>query len=58
MEGAAIAHTCHKLNTKFLSIRIISDILDSDNHIENYNTFEIEAAHLSSQITMNFIKKI
>ena len=58
MEGTSIAQTCYKLNTPFLSFRIISDILDSDNHIEEYNEFESECADLSSKVIVNFIKQI
>ena len=58
MEGTSIAQTCYKLNTPFLSFRIISDILDSDNHIEEYNKFECECADLSSKVIVNFIKQI
>ena len=58
MEGTSIAQTCYKLKTPFLSFRIISDILDSDNHIEEYNKFESECADLSSKIIVNFIKQI
>ena len=58
MEGTSIAQTCYKLNTPFLSFRIISDILDSENHIEEYSKFENECAELSSKIIVNFIKKI
>ena len=58
MEGTSIAQTCYKLNTPFLSFRIISDILDSDNHIEEYNKFESECADLSSKVIVNFIKQI
>lgn len=58
MEGTSIAQTCFKLNTPFVSMRIISDILDSDNHIEEYNKFEEASAKLSSDIIINFIKTI
>lgn len=58
MEGASIAQTCYKLNTPFLSFRIISDILDSENHIEEYNEFEEKCAQLSSEVIVNFIKTI
>lgn len=58
MEGTSIAQTCYKLNTPFLSFRIISDILDSDNHIEEYNAFEEKCAQLSSEVIVNFIKTI
>ena len=58
MEGTSIAQACYKLQTPFLSFRIISDILDSDNHIEEYNVFEEKCAKLSSEIIINFIKQI
>ena len=58
MEGAAIAQTCYRLNVPFLSIRIISDLLDSDNHIEEYSKFEAHAAELSSKLTIDFIKEL
>ena len=58
MEGASIAQTCFKLNIPFVSIRFISDILDSENHIDNYNSFEKEASNLSGSITLKFIKNI
>ena len=58
MEGTSIAQTCYKLQTPFLSFRIISDILDSDDHIEEYNLFEEKCAKLSSEVITNFIKQI
>ena len=58
MEGASIAHTCYKMQTPFLSIRIISDTLDSDNHIEDYNSFEKESALFSGKTTIDFINKL
>lgn len=58
MEGTSIAQTCYKLNTPFLSIRIISDILDSNDHIEEYNKFESESAKISSDIIVNFIQTL
>jgi adenosylhomocysteine nucleosidase len=58
MEGTSIAQTCFKLNTPFLSFRIISDILDSENHIEEYNEFEKKSAQLSSEVIVNFIKTL
>ena len=58
MEGTSIAQACYKLQTPFLSFRIISDILDSENHIEEYNIFEEKCAKLSSDIIINFIKQI
>lgn len=58
MEGASIAHTCEIFKTPFLSIRIISDVIGSNDQVDDYNLFEKEAAELSSKITYNFIKKI
>lgn len=58
MEGTSIAQTCFKLNTPFLSFRIISDILDSENHIEEYNEFETKSAQLSSEVIVNFIQTL
>lgn len=58
MEGTSIAQACYKLNTPFLSFRIISDILDSDNHIEEYNLFEEKCAKYSSDLIINLIKTL
>lgn len=58
MEGTSIAQTCYKLKTKFIAIRYISDILDTDNHLDDYNAFEKEASIQSAKITLEFIKKI
>ena len=58
MEGAAIAQVCFKLKVPFLSIRVISDILDTESHIQNYEAFEKEASHLSSKMTISFIKSL
>jgi adenosylhomocysteine nucleosidase len=58
MEGTSIAQTCFKLNTPFLSFRIISDILDSENHIEEYNEFEKKSAQLSSEVIVDFIQTL
>lgn len=58
MEGASIAQTCYKLKTPFISIRFISDILDTQNHIDDYNSFEEEASNLSGSITLKFLTNI
>lgn len=56
MEGASIAQTCYLFNTPFLSIRFISDIVDSENHLEDYNKFEHEMALSSANTLLNLIK--
>ncbi len=58
MEGASIAHTCHLNNIPFFSIRIISDVIESDNQVINYEEFEIESAKLSSKITFDFLSNL
>lgn len=56
MEGASMAHTCNIFNIPFLSIRIISDVIDNDKQIDNYQAFEDEAAKLSSKVTYKFLR--
>lgn len=56
MEGASIAHTCKIFNVEFLSIRIISDVINNENQITDYKSFEDEAAKLSSKITYKFLR--
>ncbi|MFI3252456.1 MAG: 5'-methylthioadenosine/adenosylhomocysteine nucleosidase [bacterium] len=56
MEGASMAHTCKLFDIPFLSIRIISDVIDNEKQIDNYQEFEDEAAKLSSKITYKFLR--
>ncbi len=56
MEGAAIAHTCHLFQKPFLSLRIISDIIDTDNHVDNYFEFEQKAGEMSTEILTCILK--
>lgn len=56
MEGASMAHTCEIFNVPFLSIRIISDVIDNESQISDYNAFEDTAAKLSSKITYKFLR--
>ncbi len=55
MEGASLAHVCKFYNIPFFSIRIISDIINSDEQISNYSEFESAAASLSSKVTFEFL---
>ncbi|MFI3329882.1 MAG: 5'-methylthioadenosine/adenosylhomocysteine nucleosidase [bacterium] len=57
MEGASIAHICKFYNISFFSIRIISDVIGSNNQISNYSEFEDKAAEHSSITTYNFLLK-
>lgn len=58
MEGASMAHTCTLFNVPFLSIRIISDVIDNEQQILNYQEFEDNAAKLSSEVSYNFLLKV
>jgi adenosylhomocysteine nucleosidase len=57
MEGAAIAQTCHQLNTPFVVIRSMSDIAgkESPTSFESY----LETASVnSSQLVLNMLKSL
>lgn len=50
MEGCAVAQICYLYQTPFVSLRFISDSIDSPNQIEEYQAFETEAANRSATI--------
>ncbi len=50
MEGASVAHVCHQFCVSFVSLRFISDVIDSDSQVDDYQTFELETAKKSSEI--------
>ncbi|MCR5787354.1 MAG: 5'-methylthioadenosine/adenosylhomocysteine nucleosidase [Acholeplasmatales bacterium] len=50
MEGASIAQTCFINDTKFVSIRFISDVVGGSDQSDAYNKFEEEAAKESATI--------
>lgn len=58
MEGASLAQTCYLLNTPFVGIRYISDIVDEKGQVDDYQAFELTMAHLSSKIINDIIKFI
>ena len=47
MEGASVAQTAIKLNTRFVILRYISDVVGKEKQLENYDLFESEMSHLS-----------
>ena len=55
MESAAIAQTCHILQTPFVSFRILSDTPGADNHLEQYFNFWDEMANRSFDVTRRFL---
>lgn len=55
MESAAIAQTCHLLQTPFVSFRILSDTPGADDHLQQYLNFWDEMANRSFEITRRFL---
>ena len=43
MEGAALYHVAHQHQIPIISIKVISDIIGEQDHIQNYTRFEAEA---------------
>ncbi len=58
MEGAAIAQVCYLYQTPFVSIRFISDSIDSPNQELEYQVFEERAANRSAEICLEVMKKL
>ncbi|MBI9009810.1 MAG: 5'-methylthioadenosine/adenosylhomocysteine nucleosidase [Tenericutes bacterium] len=58
MEGMAIALTCHKFKVPFISIRGISDIIDSKNQGKVYHNISEEVARKTTKFTFKFIEVV
>lgn len=58
MEGMAIALTCHKFNVPFISVRGISDIIDSKNQGKVYHNVATEVAEKTTKFTFKFIEVV
>lgn len=58
MEGASVAHVCHQFGVAFVSIRYISDVVNSTEQVNDYQTFELQTAKKSSEICYNILEKI
>ncbi len=56
MEGMAIALTCHKFNIPFISIRGVSDIIDSKNQKEEYNEAGIKVSEKTTKFVLTFLE--
>lgn len=54
MEGAAIAHTCHQLNTPFVIIRSMSDIAGKESPA-SFEAYLETASINSSQLVLNML---
>lgn len=58
MEGAAVAQIATKAGKDFIVIRYISDIIGSENHLEDFHKFEEEMANMSAKITVSLISNL
>jgi len=58
MEGASIAQACYIFDVPFVEIRFISDILDSSNHLADYQQFEDESCKLSAEVTLSLLEQL
>lgn len=58
MEGASVAQICYLYKTAFVSLRFISDSIDSKNQELEYAKFEEEASKTSAEICLNVLNRI
>lgn len=58
MEGASVAQICYLYKTAFISLRFISDSIDSKNQEIEYQKFEEEAAKTSACICLNVLERL
>ncbi len=56
MEGAGVAQTATRFGIPFASIRYISDIIESENQVEDYAKFEEEMSIMSAKICLEILK--
>lgn len=58
MEGASVAQICYLYKTAFVSLRFISDSIDSPNQELEYQAFENDAAETSASICLNVLNRL
>ncbi len=58
MEGASVAQICYLYQIPFVSMRFISDSIDSPNQTLEYQAFEEEAANTSAKICVSVLKNM
>lgn len=58
MEGASVAQICYLYKTAFVSLRFISDSIDSPNQELEYQVFENDAAETSASICLNVLNRL
>ena len=58
MEGMAIAITCHKFNIPFISVRGISDVIDSKDQSKVYEHVGEDVANKTTEFTFKLLEVI
>lgn len=58
MESAAIAHTCHLLNTPFFCIRVVSDTPGEADNMTQYDDFWEAAPRHSFEIISSILNSL
>lgn len=58
MESAAIAHTCHLLNTPFFCLRVVSDTPGEADNIAQYDNFWEDAPRHSFEIISGLLNEL
>ena len=58
MEGAAIAHAAKIFNKKFIALRVISDVLESENQSQSFTEVEKKAAEYAIIFVFEIINKL
>ena len=55
MEGAALYHVCYMMKKPIISIKVISDIIATSDHIKSYESFE---RHQGGVLLLDVFKKM
>lgn len=58
MESAAIAHTCYIKNMKFVSIRLISDVVGNEYQQDEYDSFWDNSSNCTADIVKTAIDSL
>ncbi len=58
MESCAIAQTCSHFHVPFIAFRIISDTINSQAHVEEYNEFWSDMARYSFNVVKTYIESL
>lgn len=50
MEGASLFQVCHLLNVPIISIKVVSDVINRENHFDEYKDFESNGSKYIKEI--------